>query len=426
MLGCASLLTQPVRKRLTKRTVNSIRPADQTFVVWDTDVTGFGLKVTPAGRKIYVFQYRLPGRGRSSSSRRITIARTGDVPLDKAQKIAAQHLLDVKAGGDPALIRKRGGVPTVAGLADVFLHEYLPAKKRPPRASTLGDYASLLSCHVVPRLGKKRVDEVTSADIEQLHTGMRSKPYVANRTLSFLQQAFDQAERWGWRPQLTNPVRHIERYREARRGARKEVMLTPEQMRDLLEAIDVEEATGERSTGWNAIRLAFWTGWRISEVLGLKWDNIDLDNATAKIEWTKTAEEEYRRIPDEAVDVMRQQEPIAGSPYVFPSKDPRKSLGSVRKPWLRVIRRAGLDDMDGLGRLRLHDLRHNVVSWDVSRGVPLEIAGRNIGHRSRQATEIYAHFAPDALRQAADDRAQAMRRAVEEAKYGSKEKGKKA
>ena len=51
---------------------------------------------------------------------------------------------------------------------------------------------------------------------------------------------------------------------------------------------------------------------------------------------------------------------------------------------------------------------HNVVSWDVSRGVPLEIAGKNVGHRSRQATEIYAHFAPDA-------RARAMRVAVEQA-----------
>ena len=66
-----------------------------------------------------------------------------------------------------------------------------------------------------------------------------------------------------------------------------------------------------------------------------------------------------------------------------------------------------------VGAFRLHDLRHNVVSWDVSRGVALEIAGKNVGHRSRQATEIYAHFAPDALKRAADERARAMRMAVE-------------
>jgi hypothetical protein len=237
-----------VRKRLTKRTLKSLTPRERTFFVWDTDVTGFGLKVTPAGHRTYVFQYRLPGRGRSSSAKRITIGKTADITLDKAQAIAANYLLDVKAGGDPALAKKRGDVPTVVGLADVFLKEYLPTKKRPPRPSTLGDYASLFKCHVVPRIGSKRVEEVTTSDIEQLHASMRSKPYVANRTLSVLQQAFDQAERWGWRPQQTNPVRHIERYPEERRGARKQVMLSPEQMRDLLAAIDFEEAHGTPST----------------------------------------------------------------------------------------------------------------------------------------------------------------------------------
>jgi integrase len=78
-----------------------------------------------------------------------------------------------------------------------------------------------------------------------------------------------------------------------------------------------------------------------------------------------------------------------------------------------IRKRAGLHDLPGLGPFRLHDLRHNVVSWDVSRGVPLEIAGKNVGHRSRRSTEVYAHFAPDALKKAADDRARAMREAME-------------
>jgi integrase len=63
--------------------------------------------------------------------------------------------------------------------------------------------------------------------------------------------------------------------------------------------------------------------------------------------------------------------------------------------------------------LRLHDLRHNVVSWHLSRGVGLEIAGRNVGHRSRRSTEVNAHFAPSALKQAAGARANAMREAME-------------
>ena len=79
-----------------------------------------------------------------------------------------------------------------------------------------------------------------------------------------------------------------------------------------------------------------------------------------------------------------------------------------------IRERAGLENLADLLRRRSPvELRHNVFSWDVSRGVPLEIAGKNVGHRSRRSTEVYAHFAPDALKRAADARADAMQAAVE-------------
>jgi integrase len=113
------------------------------------------------------------------------------------------------------------------------------------------------------------------------------------------------------------------------------------------------------------------------------------------------------------LEVIQNLPRIAECPFVFFGSDLKSHLTTVRKPWVKVRKRAGLDGLDGLGGFRIHDLRRNVVSWDVSRGVPLEIAGRNVGHRSRRSTEVYAHFAPDALKRAADERAAAMRRAVE-------------
>jgi integrase len=134
----------------------------------------------------------------------------------------------------------------------------------------------------------------------------------------------------------------------------------------------------------------------------------------AKLVRTKTADEEYRQIPEEALTILSTQRRVAGCSFVFPGHDFSTHLTTVRKPWVKIRARAGLADLDGLGPLRLHDLRHNVVSWDVSRGVGLEIAGKNVGHRSRASTETYAHFAPDALKRAADERAKAMRAALEE------------
>ncbi len=403
-----------MQKKITKRSVDAAVPTSRRLFLWDTEVTGFGLKVMPSGKKIYVFQYRIPGQGRRTPPRRITLGRHGELTPDKARKLAAKLLVDVRSGDNPAIARRPSETPTVEELAERFLTEYLPFKKKPPRAKTVSYYESLFRCHVVPRLGGLKVDAVATSDVEKLHSEMRETPYIANRTLTVLQHAFDQAERWGWRPQHTNPAKHIERYREHRRGAKKEVMLTAEQMHELLEAIGVDEDNHADSGACAALRVAFWTGWRISEVLRLEWDNVDLERGVAKLLLTKTAAEEYRQLPDEATTVLAQRPKVAGCRYVFPGRDLRGHLTTVRGPWLRIRERAGLDKLEGLGAFRLHDLRHNVVSWDVSRGVPLEIAGKNVGHRSRQATEVYAHFAPDALKRAANERASAMRSAVED------------
>ena len=283
-----------------------------------------------------------------------------------------------------------------------------------PRSQVVASCESLFRCHIVPGLGDQRLDELTVVDIEALHLSLRNTPYVANRALVVLQQALDQAEAWGWRSERSNPARHVERYREERRGAKKEVMLSAEQMAALLQAVDAEEAAGGNPRACAVIRVVFWTGWRIGEVLRLELANLDLERGVAKLVRTKTADEEYRQVPEEAMAILSTQQRVAGCPYVFPGHDFSTHLTTVRKPWVKIRARAGLANLDGLGPLRLHDLRHNVVSWDVSRGVGLEIAGKNVGHRSRASTETYAHFAPDALKRAADERAKAMREAMED------------
>ena len=117
-------------------------------------------------------------------------------------------------------------------------------------------------------------------------------------------------------------------------------------------------------------------------------------------------------LPAEASAVLLKVARSAVSPHVFVGRDGRAALTTVKRPWERIRKLADLDGLEGLGPLRLHDLRHNTVSWDVSRGTSLEMAGKAVGHRSRQATEVYAHFAPDALRRSANERAAAMRKAI--------------
>jgi hypothetical protein len=207
-----------MRKRITKRVVDALEPSDRDLFVWDTGLTGFGCKVNRSGRKVYVLQYRTRRQGWKEAPKRLTLGKHGDITADDARELATKLLLEVKAGGDPAASWQGGESPTVDELAQRFLTEYLPTKKRPPRASTMAYYQDLFRCHIVPRLGRKRVADLSAEDVERLHLAMRDRPYAANRTVTVLRHALDQAERWGWRPQHTNPAAHIERYREERRG----------------------------------------------------------------------------------------------------------------------------------------------------------------------------------------------------------------
>lgn len=416
-----------MRGRITKRSVDSLKPRQgpqgaRPERLWDTDVTGFGCLVTKSGHKSYVFQYRTRQQA-SRTPKRLTIGAHGELTPDEARTIARDLLLKVRSGEDPGLEWRRVKGETFGDLADHFMHTYLHKKKRPPRASTRRDYEVLLRVHLLPRFGKRRASEITTQDLDDFHQRLRGTPYQANRALGLAHQLFKHAERLGWRPQATNPTLGVDRYPEQRRGAKKNVMLTAEQMAQLHHAIQAEkdrstqgENPAQQARNHNAcaaIELAFWTGWRISEILQLQWHNLNLETGTARLEKTKTAAEEHRSIPEEAIRILTTLDRHHETPWVFPGRNPSTPLTTVRRHWYRIRQRAQLDNLDGLGPLRLHDLRHNAVSWDVSRGTPLEIAGKNVGHRSRQATEIYAHFAPTSLKREADARAQAMRDALE-------------
>ena len=179
------------------------------------------------------------------------------------------------------------------------------------------------------------------------------------------------------------------------------------------------------------IRLAFWTGWRThSEILRLEWDNVDFETGETRLVETKTADEEFRVLPDEAMAILREVPRVLRSRWVFPGRNLAQPRKSVLETWRRVRNKAGLVGLREIGEFRLHDLRHNAVSWDVSRGVSLKLAGAAVGHRSQRSTEVYSHFAPHHLRAATNARSQAMLEAVESVAFappsaaaGSSEEG---
>ena len=185
--------------KLTKRSVEGLEIKDKDYLVWDRDLRGFGLRIYPSGKKIYLVQYRAGRR-----TRRITIGQHDALTAEEARSSAKQLLGDVARGFDPSAEKQaRLNAPTMAALCGRFMEEYA---EEHCKTTTRRSYAGLIRNQIRPKLGPMKVAEVTRSDVINLHYEMRKAPYQANRTLSLLSKMFNVAEDWSLRAEGTNPT----------------------------------------------------------------------------------------------------------------------------------------------------------------------------------------------------------------------------
>jgi integrase len=368
--------------KITKRTVDGVTPGIADQFLWDRDLKGFGLKVTPAGNKVYILQYRKGGR--SAPTKRVTIGRHGALTPEQARREAARLSGAIAHGGDPAAVRAaEKAAPTVTGLAERFLAEHVATKTKD---RTQIEYKRLIESVIVPGIGRKRVRDVTRADISRLHHERRETPYDANRVLAVLSKMFTLAEKWGERPDGSNPCRHVERYPERKR----ERMLSADEFGRLAEAL--KACHSPYVVG--AIKLLVFTGARLSEILTLEWEWIDFERGEVRLPDSKTGAKTLH-LPAPALAVLDELPRLEGNPYVIVGQVAGARLVNLEKPWRAIRKAADLDDV------RLHDLRHAFASVAASSGMGLPIIGKMLGHTQAATTHRYAHLASDPVKAAA-------------------------
>lgn len=411
--------------KLTKRTVDALRPGRDRRYVFDTELPGFGVVVQPSGTKAFFVQYRPGGGGRSAHMKRITVGRYGVLTVDQARQQAKGVLADVTRGEDPASDRAAAReVPTVRERGE----EYLEDAKLRRKATTYREYARLWRKHILPAFGSRQVTNVTSADVAKLHRSLADTPYLANRLLALAGSFFTFAGLNG-----DNPAHAVEPYKESEG---RERFLTAAEVAKLGEALTRAEKVGlppapthrkkpksdatakhrpktadtpKKANPWavNAIRFLLLTGWREQEALTLKWSDVDLQRGIAMLPNTKTGKSP-RRIGAPARLLLSELKRIDGSAYVFPGDGARAKPGEKRpafgtspltniaRVWTAVRYAAGLTDV------RLHDLRHSFASVSASSGTSLLVIGKLLGHRNSRTTAKYAHLHDDPMQEAAD------------------------
>ena len=386
--------------RLTKSRIDKLKPdPDGEFFAWCTDPRRFGVRVSPTGRKTFMIQY-----GRDGRTRRYSIGTLGRLTVDQARARAKELFADIAKGADPSRDRKnRRKASTVSELADRYLEEHARQHKRP--SSIRADEGNITKL-VKAKLGRIRVEELTRQEIAEFHRGMRGTPTAANRCLALLGKMLSCAQLWGMRED--NPARGIPRFKEKRRSR----FLSESEFARLGSALKQAEIEGiEDPYMIAAIRLLAFSGFRLGEVLGLQWSDVDMERARVNLRDSKTGDRlaianpammttfsKLSQQKEKSIASHRRLDrvPRASSPFVIPGRSPGKPLSGIHRPWARICTKAKLDD------LRIHDLRHSFASLGAAGGLSLPAIGALLGHRSPQTTDRYVDWADEPLRLASD------------------------
>jgi len=372
-----------MRQKIIKRTVDGAVPGEKDRLFWDTELRGFGLKVTPKGGRIYLIQYRFAHR-----LRRYTIGRHGSPwTAESARAEAARLFRQVAARIDPAEAKAaEKSDPSLAEFAERYLAEHAALHKKPRSFAYDRD---LLRLHILPSLGERKLTGITRGDVARLHQSLASMSITANRALALTSAMFGHAARWGLVPEGINPCARIKKYPEQSR----ERFLSELELGQLGGALKAAEAGLSLPAAIAAVRLLVLTGARKSEILNLRWEHVDFERALLRLPDSKTgAKSIYLSAP--ALEILAALSQPPSNPYVLPGKKQNAPLVNVEKTWRRVRSLAGLEGV------RLHDLRHSFAAVGASAGLGLPIIGALLGHTQASTTERYAHLAADPLRAA--------------------------
>ncbi|MER8954559.1 site-specific integrase [Mesorhizobium sp. M0833] len=375
--------------KLTKSAVDAAAPQDRDYELRDTTVPGFLLKVTPTGRKIFMLQYQTNAGVR----RKPSIGKFGELTVEQARKIAQDWLAEVRQGKDPSTEKSAArAAPTMKELCNQFIEDYSKLHNKP---RTVEGNELNIKNHIVPRLGTLKAHEVTRADVSAMMTAMADRPIIANRTLACLRKMFNLAEVWGYRPDGSNPCRHVQKYAE--KGSTR--FITDAEMRKIYAYLDRAEREGlEHPFIILAIRLQFEFAGRMSEVLSLEWDWIDLDQR--KVTWpdSKTGGM-IKPLSGEAHSLLAAAPRFEDSPFVCPSIfNPSKPMtdNTYHKGWRRILERAGVPHVG------THGIRHRAATDIANSGVPVKVGMALTAHKTVAMFMRYIHTEDNPVRLAAD------------------------
>lgn len=352
---------------------------------YDTKVRGLGISLTDKGSITFIVYHKVDGR-----PERITLGRYPELSIENARGKASNVNSEIAQGKNPN--KEKSKIKNELTFEELFVL-YLERYAKPHKKSW-GNDDTQYRIHL-KNWAKRKISSIHKADVEALHAkiGKTSGQYAANRVLSQLSIMFNKAISWGW--DSSNPATGIKKFREISR----ERFLHGEELSRFFKALREEH----NRTLANFFMVSLLTGARKANLLSMRWQDISFSQATWKIPETKNGSSLLIPLSPDAITILTELFENKQNDWVFPSATSKS--GHLKEPktaWKRISKNAELQD------LRLHDLRRTFDSWQAATGANSYMIGKSLGHKTEQATAIYARLNIDPVRASVEKATNAM------------------
>jgi integrase len=371
----------------TKKTLDALPYPEKgkRLYVYDTRVRGLELMVTDQGTKSFKVYRKL-----NDKPVRVTLGKYPDMTIEQARNEAQKIITEMLKGKNPNDEKKKLRAETSFGdLFSLYMTRYSKQQKKTWKSDERD----------VPRfLGhwfQQKLSGITKQEVQALHekVGKENGQYQANRLLARIQIIYNKAIEWGW--EGINPAQGVKKYKEKSRDR----FLHPDELPRFFESLDSEP----NDTIRDYIYVSLFTGARKSNVLAMRWEEVNFERQEWLIPETKNGESLRIHLVDLVLELLKTRlEKYGRREWVFEGPGQTGHLMEPKAGWKRILDRAGIKD------LRLHDLRRTLGSWQAATGANSYMIGRTLGHKTSQSTAVYARLNIDPVRDSVEKATQAM------------------
>jgi len=374
----------------TKATIDSLPNAEvvKRNIYHDTKTPGLQLRITSV--KTFFVNRRMKG----GNPERITLGRFPEMTIEQARRKTKEIVHDIAEGMNPAEIKR--GRKAELTFSELFA-EYIERHSKPSKKTWDEDVEKYIN-HIEKPIGKMKLSEISRNEIASIHSSISRKGFAtaANRTLALISSVYGwaiSAGRWN-----ANPALGIRRNKEKSRDR----FIQGDELPRFFQAVAIEENEAIR----DYVLLSLLTGARRSNVLAMRWQDINFERAEWRIEVTKNGTPQTVALSSEAIEILSNRKAENHAVFVFPGIGKTGHLMEPKKGWKRILERAGIDN------LRIHDLRRTLGSWQAKTGASMAIIGKSLNHKNQNTTAIYARLDLDPVRDSVNKATSAILKAA--------------